>query len=272
MYQGLSLVQDLKLGHYIKIPPRAMFTAQLFSTVLGAVISTITACAFVESFGTTSVPKSVNYPTGIEYNVNNLGTQWNLSGYDTFMSAGVIWGAIGPARFFGPGSPYFKSLLGFAVGLVLPVIPWLLHKCQPDSIWHLINVPLIIGMPIGIDNSNSTYITPLLVAIIVNFYIKKYRHTWWKKYAYVMSSAFDNGSALAALVVLFIAKFNATYTLPFPIWLLNPADTERCVPDSVLNCVGHQSMGNGFGGTYNQSLDSSFCQKIAQGNYGAISH
>jgi hypothetical protein len=31
MSQGLTLVQDLKLGHYMKIPPRAMFTVQVQS-------------------------------------------------------------------------------------------------------------------------------------------------------------------------------------------------------------------------------------------------
>lgn len=29
MKQGLTFLQDLKLGHYMKIPPRAMFMAQV---------------------------------------------------------------------------------------------------------------------------------------------------------------------------------------------------------------------------------------------------
>ncbi|CAJ0753288.1 1968_t:CDS:2, partial [Entrophospora sp. SA101] len=39
MYQCLLLVSDLKLGHYMKIPPRSMFFAQLWGTVVGGFIN-----------------------------------------------------------------------------------------------------------------------------------------------------------------------------------------------------------------------------------------
>jgi hypothetical protein len=38
--QGLSFIQDLKLGHYLKIPPRSTFIAQLTSTVLCGLVQT----------------------------------------------------------------------------------------------------------------------------------------------------------------------------------------------------------------------------------------
>lgn len=34
--QGLYFAQDMKLGHYMKIPPRTLFFAQGSATVLGA--------------------------------------------------------------------------------------------------------------------------------------------------------------------------------------------------------------------------------------------
>ncbi|KAJ8607078.1 hypothetical protein MRB53_040514 [Persea americana] len=37
--QGLSFASDLKLGHYCKIPPRTMFTAQLIGTLLSAFVT-----------------------------------------------------------------------------------------------------------------------------------------------------------------------------------------------------------------------------------------
>ncbi len=36
--QAVSLLQDLKLGQYIKIPPRVTFTFQMLGTVVGAVL------------------------------------------------------------------------------------------------------------------------------------------------------------------------------------------------------------------------------------------
>ncbi|KAI8831019.1 OPT oligopeptide transporter protein-domain-containing protein [Chytriomyces cf. hyalinus JEL632] len=260
MYQGLLLVQDLKLGHYVKIPPRAMFLCQLVSTVIGALISTAVGCGVYESFGKKTVPVSPMHPLGFVWKIQLLATDepnsgWNSAGYDTFLSAGAIWGAIGPARFFGPESPYFKTLLGFAFGLILPVIPWMMHKVQPDGPWHLINIPLLTIMPIQPNAQQSNLIAPLVVAIIVNYFIKKYRHTWWKKYAYVMSAAFDAGSTLSILFIFFMAKYQTSYLLPFPTWFLNPADTERCLPDSVLNCLSHETMGNGFGNKYDATQD-----------------
>jgi hypothetical protein len=32
MKQGITFLEDFKLGHYMKIPPRAMFMAQVSST------------------------------------------------------------------------------------------------------------------------------------------------------------------------------------------------------------------------------------------------
>ncbi|KAI8608060.1 OPT oligopeptide transporter protein-domain-containing protein [Chytriomyces sp. MP71] len=123
MYQGLSLVSDLKLGHYVKIPPKAMFTAQLVSSILGAVVSTLVACGLYESFGQVSVPVSDQYPAGFKWLLQDqdqiANSGWTSTVYNVFLSAGAIWGAVGPARFFGPGSPYFKTLLGFAAGLHL---------------------------------------------------------------------------------------------------------------------------------------------------------
>ncbi|KAJ3028989.1 UNVERIFIED_CONTAM: hypothetical protein HDU68_000429 [Siphonaria sp. JEL0065] len=255
MSQGLLLVQDLKLGHYIKIPPRAMFSAQLVSTILGSIISTGVAIGLFEFQGKDSAGEWRFLSEGA-----NSG--WNLSNYNTFMSAGAIWGAIGPARFFGPNSPYFSTLLGFAAGVILPVIPWIMHKIQPDGFWHLINIPLITIVPTQANNMQSILITPLIVAIIVNYYIKKYRHTWWKKYAYVMSAAFDAGSGLCILLLFFITKINSNYSLPFPVWFMNSYDYERCLPTEVLDCYQHQTMGNAYGGSFDASRDAEICSDI----------
>ncbi|KAJ3024946.1 UNVERIFIED_CONTAM: hypothetical protein HDU68_007625 [Siphonaria sp. JEL0065] len=261
MYQGLYLVQDLKLGHYIKIPPKAMFVTQVVATLTGSIISVLTAIVFYESFGKIPKPNDPMFPQGFQWALDaqpdNSG--WNAVLYQTFFSAGAIWGAIGPARFFGPDSPYFSTLIGFVAGIILPVIPWMMHKLQPDSFWHLINIPLIVVMPTGLGAQQSWYISPMIVAVAVNYYVKKYRHTWWKKYAYVLSSALDSGSALSVLVIFYVTKWNQANTLPFPAWFMNSGDYERCFSNEVLACKDHATMGNGFGGSYDPTLDTPFC-------------
>ncbi|KAI8609994.1 OPT oligopeptide transporter protein-domain-containing protein [Chytriomyces sp. MP71] len=256
MVQGLSLVADLKLGHYIKIAPKAMFAAQLVSTILGAVVSTGVACGLYESFGQVPPPasKAAQYPWGWMWKIQTLdpASGWSSANYNVFLSAGAIWGAIGPARFFGPDSPYFKTLLGFVFGIILPVIPWLLHKAQPDSFWHLVNIPVLVVMPCQAGSIQSILITPLIVSLIVNYYVKKYRHTWWKKYAYVMSAALDSGSAVATLIIFFMAKYGTT---GFPYWYMNPTDQERCITDALNDCNGHGYMGSLYGYSYDPTQD-----------------
>ena len=39
MAQCLSLLSDLKLGHYMKIPPRAMFLSQIWGSIVGGVFN-----------------------------------------------------------------------------------------------------------------------------------------------------------------------------------------------------------------------------------------
>ena len=37
--QSIQFVADLKLGHYMKIPPRTMFAAQTVATIIAAFVS-----------------------------------------------------------------------------------------------------------------------------------------------------------------------------------------------------------------------------------------
>ena len=38
MYQGLTYSQDLKIGHYLKVPPRPLFWAQLIASLWGCIV------------------------------------------------------------------------------------------------------------------------------------------------------------------------------------------------------------------------------------------
>ncbi|KAJ3191701.1 hypothetical protein HK101_007495, partial [Irineochytrium annulatum] len=264
MYQGLLLVADLKLGHYMKIPPRALFIVQLSSTIMTSVINVGIAAWLYESFGRSNKKHfdSSNPNSPFLWRLDsNPPTGWSATNYGVFLSAGAIWGAIAPARFFGPGSPYYKTLIGFAVGLVAPFIPYYLHKAFPNGYWHLVNIPLICIFPTQAGNTQSGLITPLILAFVVNYVLKKYRHGWWKKYAYVMSASFDSGLAFATLVIFFSFQFNQYYQNPFPAWIGNPADGEHCAPDYYLTCTMNAQQGGARNHTY-VFADDAYCSSI----------
>ncbi|KAJ3094900.1 hypothetical protein HDU97_007451 [Phlyctochytrium planicorne] len=258
MYQGLLLVSDLKLGHYMKIPPRHMFLVQTTATILASVINVFVAKGIYESFGRTCVKDP---DTGVEtcglWTIQEkppLG--WSSTGYNVFLNAGAIWGAIGPARFFGPGSPYQWTLIGFGIGVVLPFFPWAMHKAFPNGYWHLVNIPLLVVFPgLGAGSTRSEMVTPLLIGVAVNYFVKKYRHAWWKKYAYVMSAALDSGLAITATILFLCfqlgigAKTESEASRPFPFWALNRADPEQCAPEFFMKCSENAAWGAAWGRT-----------------------
>ncbi|KAI8615149.1 OPT oligopeptide transporter protein-domain-containing protein [Chytriomyces sp. MP71] len=251
MVQGLTLVADMKMGHYLKVPPRMMFVVQLASSVLGSIVSTAVAIWLCDT-----LTMQNEQPLGaILDRFSNSG--WSGVQYRVFLSEGLIWGAIGSSDFLGAySSPYFKMLLGFAIGFFLPIVPYLLHKAYPNSFWHLVNIPLIFVFPAQVGGLRSDLVTPLLVAILFNYFIRVYRTAWWRKFAYMTSAAFDAGSGLTLLIIFLFAHSNfRNYSMPFPSWALNPMDTEGCASDYYLRCASHRAMGNSFGYTYDQNLD-----------------
>ncbi|KAJ3098028.1 hypothetical protein HDU97_004361 [Phlyctochytrium planicorne] len=255
MYQGLLLVADLKLGHYIKIPPRHMFMVQLATSIVSAILNVFVAKGIYESFGKECDPK--NKPECLwKLQTKQAPLGWTAVGYNTFLNAGAIWGAIAPARFFGPGSPYQWTLLGFGIGLVLPFFPWIMHKFFPNGYWHLVNIPLIVVFPgLGAGATRSEMITPLVIGIVVNYFVKKHRHAWWKKYAYVMSAALDSGLAITLTLIFIIFQFGigahneSEANRPFPYWALNRYDGEGCAEEYFLKCNENANWGAAWGKT-----------------------
>ena len=89
--QSIAFAGDLKLGHYMKIPPRMMFSIQLIPTVI--------ACIWVSVLQDWQV-------SNIEDLCSPNQTQGFICpGTTTFATSSVIWGAVGPSRMFSVGAP-----------------------------------------------------------------------------------------------------------------------------------------------------------------------
>ncbi|KAI9326449.1 OPT oligopeptide transporter protein-domain-containing protein [Zopfochytrium polystomum] len=107
MSQGLLLVADLKLGHYLKMRPRTMFVVQLTSTLIANIYV---------------VPGDPTSGKAWKLQVDQRD-RW-ASNFNVFLNAGAIWGAIGLACFFDRGSPYVTTVWGFLVGVLAPIFPF----------------------------------------------------------------------------------------------------------------------------------------------------
>ncbi|KAI3336378.1 small oligopeptide transporter [Xylariaceae sp. AK1471] len=190
MSQSLNFVGDLKFGHYMKIPPRTMFMAQVVSTTLSCFIQVAVlnfALANIDGICETTQPQRFSCPGG-----------------RVFFSASIIWGLIGPARVFSPGQIYSGLLIFFIIGAITPVIIYFAAKRYPRSpIKHLM-APLIFGGAGLIPPASPlNYLSWGIVGYVFQVLIKKRHFRWWSRLNYLTSAGLDLGLALGAIVIFF---------------------------------------------------------------------
>ncbi|XP_078177713.1 oligopeptide transporter 3-like [Carex rostrata] len=195
---ALSFLADLKLGHYMKIPPRCMYTAQLVGTFVSGIVNLVVAWWMLENIENICDIDSIH-----------PDSPWTCPKYRVTFDASVIWGLIGPARLFGHHGLYRNLVWLFLVGALLPVPIWVLSKVFPEKKWiPLINIPVITygfaGMPPATPTNISSW---LVTGTIFNYFVFRYRKQWWQKYNYVLSAALDAGTAFMG-VLLFLALQN----------------------------------------------------------------
>ncbi|RKP05691.1 OPT oligopeptide transporter protein-domain-containing protein [Thamnocephalis sphaerospora] len=193
MAQGITFLSDLKLGHYMKIPPHHMFLAQLVGTVIAGFVNLSTAYLMFHL-----VP-----------NLCQEGERvWACSNANVFFSASVIWGVIGPNRMFGTEGYYSSLMWWFLVGALLPVPAWLLARRYPRSWLQYVHVPVILGATAIMPPAQPVmYPTWFLLGFIFQFVIYRYHRHWWSRYNYVLSAALDAGVATAGIIIFFAFQY-----------------------------------------------------------------
>ncbi|KAI8380977.1 OPT family small oligopeptide transporter [Radiomyces spectabilis] len=219
--QALLFAQDLKLGHYMKIPPRHMFSFQIVGTIVASFVS----------LGTT------NYLLNTIPNIcTKSAYPWTCPNAGLFGASSVIWGLIGPQKFFAPSSLYHSIPYFLLAGFLLPFPIYFLHKRYPDSWIRHISVPVFMlgptPYPPAPTNTMPTWAT---VGFIFNFFIKRRRSAWWKKYNYVLSAALDSGVAICAIIIFFAFQNSEIH---FPRWWGNNPDSVDQCPLATANWNG----------------------------------
>ncbi|KAF5392874.1 hypothetical protein D9757_000863 [Collybiopsis confluens] len=194
MSQALSFTQDLKLGHYMKIPPRTMFFAQVVATVIAGTVQLGVQAWMFNNIEGMCEPEQADGFTCVSTMV--------------FGTASIIWGVIGPARMFSKGSTYHGLLFFFIVGLIAPIVHWIVHRKCPSSWTRYINFPLIFtGTGLLPPATSINYVPWAVVGFIFQYIIRRNHFSWWTKYNYVLSAALDSGVAISTIVIFFSLQF-----------------------------------------------------------------
>lgn len=197
--QADSFASSMKVGHYARIPPLAVFRAQIIGTIIQAFV----------------------FLGVVNWSLSNIdhfcekgqSAKFTCPSERTFFSAAVFWGTIGPKIVFSGLYPtmQYAFLIGFGIALIFIAMKhwgskysWYKYagKLEPTL---FINGILNIYAPY-----NLGFITPTLYAsfIFMN-YIRKRYIAWFEKYNYVLSAALNAGVAFSAIVIFFAVQYHS---------------------------------------------------------------
>jgi OPT family small oligopeptide transporter len=198
--QGLKFAADMKLGHYMKIPPRLLFTVQMVATVVGCLTQIGVLNWMFTNIPGICTPEAVNGFTCPIARVHFNGS--------------ILWGVVGPSRFFGKEELYRPLMYAFAVGAIGPIVIfaiWHYRGRSRSSPLKLVSLPVLFGSLSWIPPATGLNFSAwAVVCYIFNRRLRIMKPAWWAKYTMTLSAALDAGLAAALTVVFF--------SLVYPAW------------------------------------------------------
>ena len=163
----LHFAQDLKLAHYVHIPPWVTFSSQMFATFVSSFV-----CTAVLNYQMTKIP---------DVCTSQQKDHFTCPGVNTAFTAAVVWGTLGPKKMFGAGAMYSGLLWFFLAGALLPIPFYFLSRRW--KVFRYFHAPVFMFGGIIWAPYNFVNIWPAVpIAWLFNYYIKKRYLGWWSKY------------------------------------------------------------------------------------------
>lgn len=210
MSQALFFLQDMKLAHYIKVPPRVTFLCQVSACVWSCIVQ----CAvFNWALGNIDDVCDADQPDG--YTCPNASV---------FYTASVVWGVIGPKRIFGAGAMYGQLQWFWLFGAVTPIVTYFAAKRWPRSPIRYLHWPVIFAGNGEIPPATVfIYLCWGLVGMIFNGPIKRRFKGWWGRYNYITSAGLDTGLYISTIIIFFALLLPSGINQP--AWFMNPVSS-----------------------------------------------
>ncbi|KAL4248101.1 oligopeptide OPT transporter family protein [Abortiporus biennis] len=223
---SIGLAGDLKLGQYLKIPPRTMFVTQIWGALLGAVINYVVMISVVDAQRDILLT-----PTGTNV--------WSGQEVQSLNSAAVTWSLA--KQLYGPKGPYFWIPMSLFLGMAPTFVQWLIWKRWPvigpvkvDTIMLPIIYMYSAWMSAGV---NSTITSSIIVGLVSQLWLRKYHPGWYRKYNYILGGALDGGAQVMIFILSFAVYGASGVARPFPFWAGNPAvgNVDYCNGNGALD-------------------------------------
>lgn len=192
--QAQNYITDQKMAHYTRIPPRALFRAQMISV-------------FINSFIALAVMNfSIDHIK--DYCTTTQSQKFTCPSARTFYSSSVFWGVIGPKKVFNGLYPILKwcFLIGTLLAPLCFAVKYYFRKREAVKYFEPV---LIIGGFLIYAPYNLSYITPGLIASYFFMHVIRKRYVnWFQKYNYLLSGALTAGVAFSSIIIFFAVQYH----------------------------------------------------------------
>jgi hypothetical protein len=216
----LIYANDLKLSHYVKIPPREMFYVQIWGALMGTII-TVGQWQWLLGLPKVCTPEA-------PFRLICPAAQSNFTNF-------VFWGTFGAPRLFGPSGRYSWLLIGFPLGILLPLTIFYLKKIWKRSSFLQGAHPLLLCLSMGWTTGAAwgLYIPGLFINYFSWIYLKSKFLAFWNRYNYVTLAALSCAISINALIVFFALVFPG---ISFPDWWGTTGGAPGCIGDWSDEC------------------------------------
>ncbi|KAH9941508.1 oligopeptide transporter [Amylocystis lapponica] len=223
---SIGLAGDLKIGQYLKIPPKVMFVTQVWGTILGAAVNYVVMISIVDAQR--------------DILLRPIGTNvWSGQYVQGLNSAAVTWSLA--KQLYGPHGPYIWIPLSLLFGMVPTFLQWLIAKrwshigpIRVDSVILPIIYQYSAWMTSG---TNSPIMSAIIVGIVSQFWLRKYHPAWYREYNYILGGALDGGAQVMIFILSFAVFGASGVPKPFPTWAGNPGvgNVDYCNGNGALD-------------------------------------
>jgi hypothetical protein len=168
---------------------------------------------------------------------------WSGQQVQSYNSAAITFGALSKPL-YSPGARYGFIPWMILAGMLLPFPFWWAHRTWPKAGFNLVFTPVLIAelgfLSVGI---NSSWMTSLAVAVLSQWYLRKYRPRWFRKYNFLLSAALDGGTQIMVFVYSFAVGGASGTAVAFPNWALVRSITILSRPFTSLTSACIESKG-----------------------------
>ncbi|PWN54029.1 OPT superfamily oligopeptide transporter [Violaceomyces palustris] len=209
--QCINLSNDLKMGQYLKIPPRVLFLTQVGGTVLGAFINYAVMTSIVSQKRDLLLSNNGSYAwSGQTFQALNVqAITWSLSKY-----------------LYSRKGPYFLIPMALVIGAACVIVHRIFHHFVPrlgPLSTDKINLPIIFMYSGWLASGQSCIIlSQILVGVFSQWFLRTRYPKLFKEYNYIIGAALDGGSLLVMFILSFAVFGAAGDQHAFPTWWGNP--------------------------------------------------